>query len=518
MSSTDQPDNPSLTLTAKRQHNASTKLASLPTELLVQVLWLLVITPVGPGSEAYSFLDVEDTIQISSTWFNVTLVCFRIRQVALSIPELWSYINCNADIRWINLCCERSGECSLTLSDFNDDEETIGTDSEYEAPTPLEEAMIEMIPRARMISIRLTLPMSPAMQDVLQRSLPRLISVDLHIIDFPMITPLAGPQNATLTRLSLLQVCLDTSMVFPSLTYLGLHVVSIPFGNEFMDLLNFISHSPLLEVLVVDEMNMDDPDLDDARMNTTISCPHLRIFAATEESFSITWCILRALPDPHDGLHLDMTKYPDFPEHQAELRKMQLPAEPNSADEAMHHRVTDFWKKKTGKPFLGPGRMHFDVRHPSLNFGRRFDRDTPSPSLFLRMQVKITGQDPWLSDIKQAVYESSEDPLWPIFEGFDVLPNLVHIHIKGGVTDVELDEKLDRWMQSHQRHGGHPVNIHFWPGKISGIEARSSEQAERLRQKPYVNQVTIRDVSAELKGRDLVVIELDEQNIALRQS
>jgi hypothetical protein len=518
MSSIDQPDNPSLTLTAKQQNNASTPLGSLPTELLVHVLWLLVVTPVGPGNEAYSFLDVEDTIQISSTWFNVTLACSRIRQVALSIPELWSYINCNSDIRWINLCCERAGECPLTLSDFNDDEQTIGTDYEYGVLTLLEEVMVQMIPRARMIGIRLTLPMSPTIQNALQSPLPRLISVDLNIIDFPLITPLAGPQNTTLTKLSLLQVCLDTSMVFPSLTYLGLHVVSIPFGNDFMDLLNFISHSPLLEVLVADNMKINDPDLDDATMNTTIACPHLRIFAATEESFSIAWCILRAPPDPQDGLYLDMTKYPDFSEHQAELRKIQLPAAPNSADEAMHRRVTEFWKKKTGKPSLGPGRMYFDLSHPCLNFRRRFDRDTPSPSLFLRMQVKITGQDLWLSDIKQAVYKSPEDPQWPIFEGFDVLPNLVHIHIKGAITDAELDEKLDRWMQSHQSHGGHPVNIHFWPRKISGVEARSSQQAECLRQKPYVNQVTIKRVSAELEGPKWVVTELDEQTIAQRQS
>jgi hypothetical protein len=515
MPSVDEP------LRLAKQHNSTTRLCSLPTEILVYVLYHLVVLPAGLRRGAYGFLGVEDNVKISPTWSRIMLVCSQIRHIALSVPELWSFIDFHtrANIRWINICFVRAGKHPLTLS-FDDDEAgaVIGCANynlRQTSPAVLD-AIFRMLPHARSIAVLVqsTLPFD-IINMLQQHPLPRLRSINLHISNFPFVS-ITGPQGTTLTRLSLTQVLLDTSTVFPSLTNLGLHNVTVGFDNDFHELLLFISRMPLLEVLVIENMNVDDPDLEDPKMNMTIPCTHLRTFATVQESFSISWCLLRALPDPRDGLHLDMTKmqqdvYADEP-----LYMFRLPPPGyNSAEDAMRHRVKQFRKTKTGKSSLGPAWMYFVQGYPCLSFGQYFDHDIASPSLLLRLAVEIENQDPWLSDVTHALYKASEKPDWPAFQKIDVLPNLKGLCIKEDIKDAEL-ENLEDWIQFHYHHGGHLINLRFWTGVKPAMTEKAKRLKERFEKNPFIRTVVMEDLPEDSRPvndsiHNLAMTDIDER-------
>jgi hypothetical protein len=47
------------------------------------------------------------------------LICSRVPEVALFIPELWLYIDFSADLRWIDLSHERTYNHPLSLLDWS---------------------------------------------------------------------------------------------------------------------------------------------------------------------------------------------------------------------------------------------------------------------------------------------------------------------------------------------------------------------------------------------------------------
>jgi hypothetical protein len=86
-----------------RQHNQSSKLRSLPDELIIEILQLLLNVPDEHWSteDISEYRDIEFMIDPSGTC--MMLVCSHIRAVALVTPFLWTYIDCTAPSRWVGI-------------------------------------------------------------------------------------------------------------------------------------------------------------------------------------------------------------------------------------------------------------------------------------------------------------------------------------------------------------------------------------------------------------------------------
>jgi hypothetical protein len=99
----------SLALAQAKQHNGSTLLTSLPSELIGHILQLWLIgppwNPSTDNDKLHVFVNAEDAFTIDHTWTRMMLVCSYIRGVALDDPVLWSYIDCAVSTsNWIDIC------------------------------------------------------------------------------------------------------------------------------------------------------------------------------------------------------------------------------------------------------------------------------------------------------------------------------------------------------------------------------------------------------------------------------
>jgi hypothetical protein len=459
------------------QNNTATPLLLLPPELIVDILLLLLITPLDcDANESHAFVDAEDAFIIDSTWTRMMLLCSHIRAVALGTPSLWSYIDFSSHPNWVDICHQRAGNHPLVLLNLNnEDDSDINTDGNM---------ITKMIPQACVIRMKFPLAIPENIRDTLKKPLPLLRVLDLGTSNdnFPFTTLSESTNN--LTRLTLSEVWPDTALVLPLLTHLSLHMV---FLVDHMDLLEFISRSPLLEVIVIDTTPMEDPDIADSEVTLVVQCPHLRILALMYESFAVAWYFLRALPDPKDGLYVDMTKFGGD-------RIVELPPSPGSADEHLLHRVQNFWSRHSKNASMGPGTLRFlpNNSNPRVTFGEPFNRDSSSPSLYLDMSVHITGGDDLLAEITRASYWSSNHTKWPSSDDAGVGPSPEDVMISGPISDDDLLQ-LEHWMRMRMRHGHKPVDVIFWPPSIDMCDEdahiKRCQQVARLRKAIYVDTV-----------------------------
>jgi hypothetical protein len=476
-------DTASLALAQAKQHNESTLLISLPSELIGHILRLRLIGPPRSRStdvhESHAFVNAEDALTVDPTWTRMMLVCSHIRSVALGDPVLWSYIDCAVFTRhWIDICLRRAGAYPLVLINVDIQNNRITYRSKNE------DRMIEIMPQARLINLARS--SSLEIIDAANCPLPRLQSFTLEISS--IVSNRFTTTANSLTRLTLANVGIDTHLSFPLLTHLSLRRTSL-FTRELLDLLQLIARSTLLEVIVMDEMDVYDPDLNDFEPHMSIPCAHLRILSFCQ-SYPVAWYFLRALPDPSNGLHLKL--FGNDP--------IKLPPTNGSAAEQLLCRVQNFWRRTSGSSFMGAGKIEIVSAHHDasrITLGHRFDLDSAPPSLYLEMTAEVIGEDDLLAVITEASYSNISHPERRTDEETEVEAIGDHTErliIRGPIADDHLLQ-LEYWMRVRVRHGHSPVNVIFQPpsGHLDDtnthVRAGRHKQARRLEKEDYVGSV-----------------------------
>jgi hypothetical protein len=106
-------------LALKIRRNSLVPFGRLPWEILVRVLHFAQVG-IKPGPSRFE----TPWINFDRKWVEYTLVCRRLREVALGTPVLWTFIECdprNEPGRWENLCITRAKDCHLDILVRDDD-------------------------------------------------------------------------------------------------------------------------------------------------------------------------------------------------------------------------------------------------------------------------------------------------------------------------------------------------------------------------------------------------------------
>jgi hypothetical protein len=285
------PETQTQLLNLRRKRNALTPFGSLPNETIGNILAELIL---DSSSSPTSFFDLEDMC-ISHGWTAAMLVCSRFRLVALATSELWSYIDCSANPKWIELCRQRSGNFSLTLMN-------VAKSGKHLTETVSQAS--HLMRWAHQVSVHhdgYLEPTRPGLLNILKKSFP---DIKLLLLDIRLFSVM-GPSNFlhgawdNLTQLSMVHLTVGQTPTFPSLTHLSLDQAQ-PLGLDYEHVLNMLRNAPRLEVLVMTRTSRDGVACK-GNLSVEVSLPHLRILKL-DETVRITLMVLRALPDPSEML------------------------------------------------------------------------------------------------------------------------------------------------------------------------------------------------------------------------
>jgi hypothetical protein len=104
---------PSAMLNESRKANSMTPICRLPDELLVLILRELQIKP--DRSEWQPDFDFHNFDGFNSDWIRMTWVCQHMRDVAISSPELWTFLTYTHTAAWNALVVSRARQIELCI-------------------------------------------------------------------------------------------------------------------------------------------------------------------------------------------------------------------------------------------------------------------------------------------------------------------------------------------------------------------------------------------------------------------
>jgi hypothetical protein len=218
-----------------------TSLLDLPPELLGRILYFAQATD---DKEPKHRLGAPDTPWdgYDTQWVEYTLVCRRLRDVALATPMLWTVIvhdnTYKSSSKWAELCAARSKNCLLSIKTsyklIYDD------DPNYPLPKSCWE-------RAYRVAVRGGSPMNPVDLPLLRTRLPHLVQLDCRVRG-KSPSPFLGGHSASLTYLEL---SCSRFMSVPELPALRTCIIKSNTRevDELPKVVKLLTSTPLLENL-----------------------------------------------------------------------------------------------------------------------------------------------------------------------------------------------------------------------------------------------------------------------------
>ncbi|KAH9043580.1 hypothetical protein EDB84DRAFT_864547 [Lactarius hengduanensis] len=266
-----------VTVLMKLRHNSGCAVTALPPELLSYVFSMNLLSD-RPGLVNGNY---------SLGWISVTQVCHRWREIALTTPTLWRYLDFTCmSRRWCLEMLRRSGNCSLDVA-----LRIASSSGLCPAPTSLDVARELMSPEysARLAGLRLDI-ISRTKCDVeslihsLQQSAPRLEYLALQHTSWELATISSFTSRLpSLRRLRLSNVFLSPwiSPIFTSLQELDIHLSPrrLPRSNDALltygEMSTILSRMPELQRLALRNVFLVGTRADEMP-NGRISLPNLR--------------------------------------------------------------------------------------------------------------------------------------------------------------------------------------------------------------------------------------------------
>jgi hypothetical protein len=411
----------------RTRQNTLTGLASLPLDVLRLIFIILSESTFGHLS-----------------WLKLMGTCTRLRMLAVNTPALWSYIDLERQILWIDLCLQRVRSYPIILSYY--------TRSFVDASAA--EVLSRLARNAQELSVsfskcttrRVLIPIETALNSPLP-SLKKLTYTTSENTVLKLSKAFGGGMpvcNLTTLSLQPIKICRE-SPVFPSLVHLELEGVSVK-QPEY--LLGFLTRTPRIEHLVI---RIITPfDISDNPSTKNVSLQHL---TTVELQVTLKWIsvLMRVLPFP--------------------LRECQLSVEPDEDTEgAEAGPVKDALRVQTwnevskllqpSSSYPGPALSWDEDAYWSLR--RRSERDRPSViyedrsfdlGQFHCILSSLTAirMVVMMQDIFEHVTGSTNDPL----------SGVEHLTIESGVGGYE---ELREWLQARVAAGTRLQLIDFEAG------------------------------------------------------
>ncbi|KAH9075583.1 hypothetical protein EDB83DRAFT_1794347 [Lactarius deliciosus] len=286
-----------VTVLMKRRHNSGCAVTALPPELLSYVFSMNLLSD-RPGLANGNY---------SLGWISVTQVCHRWREIALTTPTLWRYLDFTCmSRRWCLEMLRRSGNCSLDVA------LRIASSGLCPVPSSLDVAQELMRPEysARLAGLRLDIT-SRTKCDVeslihsLQLSAPRLEYLALQHTSWEFATISSFTSRLpSLRRLRLSNVFLSPwiSPIFTSLQELDIRLSPHRLSRSNDALLTYgemstiLSRMPELQRLTLRNVFLVGTRADEM-LNERISLPNLRQLSLIDQqgsdlsSFAASLCL-----------------------------------------------------------------------------------------------------------------------------------------------------------------------------------------------------------------------------------
>jgi hypothetical protein len=361
-------------LSATRNANVSPLLRLYP-EILARVFYFLQCSQDSDRWVSTPWINFD------AGWIRYTLVCRRLRDVALSTPSLWTLVHYDylTPLYWLDLCVARAQSHPLDIAGVEHLLCQLG-DPPYTIPRPY---------LARAGKMEITLPSDNEFVDyedvsldpeilpmLLEDRMPAMQHLWMHMAHRALPATLLGGHSASLTRLALKDVRLtdtEPAPAFPALRSLDLSITD--FGRRGRQLIALLARSPELETLVIQTQ--------DEEINFSAAClqlPRLTTLWIQSTCSGIT-SLIHLVPVPSHRLHIDVHRV-----HRTRSSRRQPPESLDSLDQA-HDFVSRFCKAATREEAPPATEIEWLQHAPSFaTFGKPFsiDEDAGSPRLFFR--------------------------------------------------------------------------------------------------------------------------------------
>jgi hypothetical protein len=231
-------------LALKSQRNSLIPILNLPLEIIGRIIRQTQLTG---GQELHTHPEFLE-FKINEKWRRIMLVCRLFRAVALTLPELWTFISTQKDADWIHISLERAKSLPLIL-------DLRPQSHNHLAELVLTKLLLANFSRAYAVSLSLGMRSTDQIQAFFDTPAPWLNTLQWvgTLLDKNILNMLPGFSNQ-LVELSFLQVDLKEgrALACPRLQRLRLDTVSITPGAFFPFLSNMIS----LEHLVIRHMQL----------------------------------------------------------------------------------------------------------------------------------------------------------------------------------------------------------------------------------------------------------------------
>jgi hypothetical protein len=278
------------------QRNAVVGLCRVPAEVFVHIVLILL----------------HDGLELHAPAFSIRAiggVCTHIRRMILEAPVLWSNINLRQNVRWLQLCVERSQSALLSLSYSYSVYILLKPTSDGHEPKRLS-LLATLLPRAHHLELKLTLCPSDLLPELFSQqpgpTVLRALNCSFSRDGPSDMFAAARPDSFPLLKELTLQhaVLSDHVANMTSLTHLNLYHLRLTQGQR--SLIEIFKNAPGLQFISLEYLECYRAQIAD---ETTLVLPHLKTFRLSTD-ISTCLLLLRLLPLPREECTVAVTKQP----------------------------------------------------------------------------------------------------------------------------------------------------------------------------------------------------------------
>jgi hypothetical protein len=349
---------------AMREKQQQIKLLDLPPETLGRILWFAQVAPAG-----MSRTRVINThwLHYDTLWCGYMLVCRRLRDVALTTPDLWTVIVYQNKTPGAEMCASRARHRPLSIN---------AQYSAYLPGTPMYPLPDSCWTQASRINLRIARVNHNASQYVpfIYAQLPQL--TQLHCIMYDRLSPkFLGGRSTSLTHLHLIGIGLDKAPDLPAL--IAFQLTSQGRTMQLTEVIALLRGTPLLQILALQFLAPTDEVAASTYRSTaqsSIALPELQSLSLLGHLTTIA-LLTHILPFPSQSLYI-------------------LPSNQSAGlDQQVEGYMSSFWRRvsRDAHPFPKASLDILDGQCIKFRIGNYYESESPavSPRLFFEIKIGI---------------------------------------------------------------------------------------------------------------------------------
>jgi hypothetical protein len=467
-------------LQLKARRNMFTPLARLPAEILGRILYFAQV-PSRANEDDDRYLKSPLVILIyDRRWTEYTLVCKRIRSVALETPILWTFVELDFSrppTAWTEICVKRAKECPLEIY----------APVEYvlNGPGAPSQLLVKYLGRARSLISSMTRKIRKSLRTwhiaALTTPMPLLEEMYCDMPEINLNADFMGGSCSSLLKLYLGAVTFSHYESTPDFSALRILVFAMSSEtHEIRQFITLFNHTPRLEALSVDT-SLGDITINANDVLAPVSLPHLHTFHLVT-SFDVIPAFTSIIPIPHDKLGIELNDVP-----------FRLPVP------ELYTYMSRFWSNVAGNRPFPSGIAQWicdDECHITIGSAFTLEPDDASlgPCLFLYFSAHpaITpGIAPQLLELVDIIYVEGPNRHRSSGEALHALVDspVRYLVVRNGEQMSDLPWGLANWVRERARAGRPLETATFMACKHHESEESLWAYAEMLRRNNLVRHV-----------------------------